>query len=295
MSSGQVTKLPAVLLLLLSAGFPSYAVSPAGPLTPSGEFPAASGDTVAGSSSSLGRTVGSDFCLALNAAGYTLGSPARWDGGDFVKAGLFGGGVVGSFPLDEDIRKWMLKNRSPFLDAVERVGFYYGSPVMMMSLTVVMYGWGAWSDNEWLMETGVMFAGALISVAAVQEPVRVSAGRARPETEEGYMSFRFLAGLSDERASFFSGHCAVAFSMSTILARRIGNPLVSVGLYALALTTSYGRIYADRHWFSDVFTGTLLGLLIGNSVVGWERRQEGAGSCLSFAPTLRGLSLVYRF
>jgi hypothetical protein len=239
--------------------------------------------------------VGSDFCLALNATGYTLSSPARWDGTDVLTAGLFGVGVVGSFYLDENLRTWMLDNRSPLLDAVERVGFYYGSPALMLSLTVVFYGGGAWSDNDWLMDTGVMFAGALISIAAIQEPVRIVSGRARPETGEGHMSFQFMTGLADERASFFSGHCAIAFSMSTILSRRIGNPFVSVGLYALASTTCFGRMYADRHWFSDVFIGTVLGVLIGNSIADWQERSRASGSGLSVTPTLNGLALEYRF
>ncbi|MGB2959282.1 MAG: phosphatase PAP2 family protein [Bacteroidota bacterium] len=285
MSPGQMTKASAALLLLLSAFHISYAGAPAEPATSSSTS----------SDSSTSRTVGSDFCLALDATGYTLSSPARWDGTDVFKAGLFGVGVVGSFYLDENARTWLLDNRSPFLDAVERVGFYYGSPALMMSLIVVMYGGGAWSDNDWLMDTGVMFAGALISIAAIQEPVRIVSGRARPETEEGHMSFQFMTGLADERASFFSGHCAIAFSMSTILSRRIGNPFVSVGLYALATTTCLGRMYADRHWFSDVFIGTVLGLLIGDSVANWQEQRQGSGLGLSVVPTLKGLAIVYRF
>jgi hypothetical protein len=104
-----------------------------------------------------------------------------------------------------------------------------------------------------------------------------------------------MTGLQDERASFFSGHCAIAFSMSTILSRRIGNPFASLGLYALATTTAFGRMYADRHWFSDVFIGTVLGVLIGNSIVGWEEERQKPQSGLSLVPTMQGLALVYRF
>jgi len=294
MSSGQVTTVSAVLLLLYAFST-SSARSPAEAARPSRESPQKSEQSDAPPDSSSSRTVGADFCLALNATGYMLSSPARWDGSDVIKAGLFGAGALGSFALDVDIRRWMKENRSPFLNGIERVGFYYGSPMMMMSLIVVMYGGGAWTDDEWLMETGVMFAGALISIAAIQEPVRISAGRARPEVEEGHRSFRFMAGLADERASFFSGHCAVAFSMSAILARRIGNPFISLGLYALATTTFFGRIYADRHWFSDVCIGTLLGVLIGNSVVGWQNQRQSPGPGLSVAPTMHGLALVFRF
>ena len=295
MSPGQMTIASPAFLLLLSAFSVSYVGAQAEVATPAGRSPTAIGTNDTASDSSTSRTVGSDFCLALNATGHTLSSPARWDGTDVLKAGLFGVGVVGSFYLDENVRTWMLDNRSPFLDAVERVGFYYGSPALMLSLTLVLYGGGAWSDNDWLMDTGVMFAGALVSIAAIQEPVRIAAGRARPESEEGHMSFQFMTGLADERASFFSGHCAIAFSMSTILSRRIGNPFISVGLYALATTTCLGRMYADRHWFSDVFIGTVLGVLIGNSIADWQDRHRGPGSGLSVVPTLNGLAIAYRF
>ncbi|MCK5571564.1 MAG: phosphatase PAP2 family protein, partial [Bacteroidetes bacterium] len=227
------------------------------------------------------RTLGSDVCLALSAVGYTLSSPVRWDGTDVAKAGLFTAGAVGSFYLDEDVREWMLKNRSPALDAVERIGFYYGSPVVMMSLMVVFYSTGAWCDNVWLLDTGTLFAAALMACAIIQEPVRISAGRARPETGEGSMSFKFMGGWPDERASFYSGHCAIAFSMSSILSRMIKNPYASVGLYTLAATTTFGRVYSDRHWLSDVFVGTVLGIAVGHSVMGWYEGSQGNGSSLS--------------
>ncbi len=241
------------------------------------------------------RTLGSDVCLALSAVGYTLSSPVRWDGTDVAKAGLFTAGAVGSFYLDEDVREWMLKNRSPALDAVERIGFYYGSPVVMMSLMVVFYSTGAWCDNVWLLDTGTLFAAALMACAIIQEPVRISAGRARPETGEGSMSFKFMGGWPDERASFYSGHCAIAFSMSSILSRMIKNPYASVGLYTLAATTTFGRVYSDRHWLSDVFVGTVLGIAVGHSVMGWYEGSQGNGSSLSVVPTYQGVTVRYRF
>jgi hypothetical protein len=54
-------------------------------------------------------------------------------------------------------------------------------------------------------------------------------------------------------------------------------------------------MYADRHWFSDVFIGTVLGVLIGNSIVGWEEERQKPQSGLSLVPTMQGLALVYRF
>jgi membrane-associated phospholipid phosphatase len=241
------------------------------------------------------RTVGSDFCLALSAVGYTLSSPTRWDGTDAAKAGLFTAGAVGSFYLDEDVREWMLQNQSPALDAVERIGFFYGSPVGMMSLMVVFYSTGAWCDNVWLRDTGMLFAAAFMTTAILQEPVRIAAGRARPETGEGSKSFKFMGGWPDERASFFSGHCAIAFSMSSILSRMIKNPYASVGLYALAATTMFGRMYADRHWLSDVFVGSVLGIAVGHSIMGWYEGSQGNGSSLSIVPMNHGVMVRYRF
>ncbi len=131
------------------------------------------------------RTVGSDVSMALRTVGHTLTSPTRWDGTDLAKVGVFGVGVVGSFLLDDEVRSWMLNNQSPFLDAVEPIGFNYGAPQIMGPVSIVVYGSGALFDNTWLRDTGLMMTETIIIIGIIQIPLRIITGRARPETGEG--------------------------------------------------------------------------------------------------------------
>jgi membrane-associated phospholipid phosphatase len=77
---------------------------------------------------------------------------------------------------------------------------------------------------------------------------------------------------ADNDLSFFSGHSSEVFAL-TAASGTIGTmrgyrwaPLVwSVG-GALAVTTGYLRIAADKHWMTDVLVGAVVGAGIGFAV-----------------------------
>ncbi|MFH0732013.1 MAG: diacylglycerol kinase [Candidatus Omnitrophota bacterium] len=59
-----------------------------------------------------------------------------------------------------------------------------------------------------------------------------------------------------------SGHAAVSFSMSTIIAFASGNALISVLALILAMLVSQSRVRKGLHSFWEVFIGALLGCII---------------------------------
>jgi len=63
--------------------------------------------------------------------------------------------------------------------------------------------------------------------------------------------------------SFPSGHASSSFAIATVLYRIYGYE-AGLPAYTLATITGLQRIYADKHWLSDVLAGALLGTLIGN-------------------------------
>lgn len=77
---------------------------------------------------------------------------------------------------------------------------------------------------------------------------------------------------SDANLSFYSGHTNLAFAMaaSTGTVAFLRNyrlaPLVLGTQLAAAFSVGYLRIAADRHYFSDVMVGVVLGSLIGTLV-----------------------------
>ena len=86
--------------------------------------------------------------------------------------------------------------------------------------------------------------------------------------------------LSSENSykSFFSGHTSTAFAIGTSTAKMLTNysdidkKLVWISALGLASSTGYFRIAADKHYFSDVFVGAIVGSLIGNTMFDKKHR-----------------------
>lgn len=77
---------------------------------------------------------------------------------------------------------------------------------------------------------------------------------------------------SDDNLSFYSGHTNLAFALATstgtvALMRnyRLAPVILGAGL-ASAFTVGYLRIAADKHYFSDVMVGAVVGSLVGTLV-----------------------------
>lgn len=85
--------------------------------------------------------------------------------------------------------------------------------------------------------------------AAVQ-PLKKSVNRIRPNG-----NFK----------SFPSAHTATGFLASEILYQELKEnyPVLKHSGYALSIVTGWLRLYHNKHWFSDVVGGALIGVLFG--------------------------------
>ena len=96
--------------------------------------------------------------------------------------------------------------------------------------------------------------------------VKYAAQRQRP------YSFYSEKNDDDSYKSFFSGHTSTAFAIGTSTAKMlakysdINKGIVWVSALGLASATGYLRIAADKHYFSDVFTGAIVGTIVGNTM-----------------------------
>jgi membrane-associated phospholipid phosphatase len=70
-------------------------------------------------------------------------------------------------------------------------------------------------------------------------------------------------GASLHHNSFPSGHAATSFAGAEILRIEMKDchPMLCYGGYAVATATGILRLYNNRHWFSDVVAGALIGIL----------------------------------
>jgi membrane-associated phospholipid phosphatase len=131
-------------------------------------------------------------------------------------------------------------------DGLERV-FSIGSPADFTNI------YGASSFN--LPMSFGLWGSALLRTLALTQlvvgPIKFAVRRERPD--------------GSNRRSFPSGHTANGFAIARLLHRSYGRP-VGIPLYLVAGFVGAGRIEHDRHFFSDVVMGAVLGTIVGNSV-----------------------------
>jgi len=223
----------------------------------------------------------------LGALLHTVSGPAHWGAADFGTFGVWVGVTLAAVPVEESVFDYFVENRSDVADAMERVGFYYGSPLITVPVSLVTYGSGLLFHSDAVKETGVMMVEALLLAGLVQQPLRIAVGRARPLAGEGNLSFDPFNPAS-EYSSFISGHTWSAVAVSTIVSRQVGKPWVSVVAYTLAGVTAWSRLYSGKHWLSDVIVGGASGYYSATTIWRRHKGRAAAGSGLSFFVTPNG-------
>lgn len=100
---------------------------------------------------------------------------------------------------------------------------------------------------ESIVETGIIVMG-----------IKYLTGRDRPSANTGSWSFKGPLFLNSD--SFPSGHTAVAWTVAEVVGDAYNCHYIT---YSLATLVALSRVYKDAHWFSDVFVGAVIGVLIG--------------------------------
>jgi membrane-associated phospholipid phosphatase len=149
---------------------------------------------------------------------------------------------------------------------------------------------------------------AVTTAGVVTQVVKLVAGRARPFVHAYPKEVR--AGLTstpsppDDNLSFFSGHTSLTFALaaSTGTLAELRNyrlaPLVWATGMPIAALTGYLRIAADKHYFSDVLVGALVGSVVGAGLpLAFHRRraedpQAAAATAGAATPASRPPGLV---
>ncbi len=192
-------------------------------------------------------------------------SPLHYGCKEWAFAALGIGAVGTAHAFDASARTFVLDKKTPGRDRMILPWEYYGSGYTAITIGGGTYLYGLGFANPWWRETGREVLTAVAISGAFGEVLKIGIGRYRPYADKGPGTFNPLS-INDESASFPSGHTLTAFTLSTVLAKRIDNPYVSCGLYMMAFLTGTERIYSDNHWFSDVVAGALLGTVIGRFV-----------------------------
>lgn len=196
---------------------------------------------------------------ALGLAAYTRLKPSktwpcRWcdsrDGRDTL------------WSVDRDVRdalRWSNRNRA------DRI-----SDALLHGSFLVPVGFLAAGGRTAALNDGALVAESALVTMALTQATKKLVHRPRPYAHRGDPPPGTHA--DDERAhvSFFSGHASTTFALAVstgtiALLRDQKNAGWALGTgLTVAATTSYLRIAAERHYFSDVVVGAVVG-----SAVGW--------------------------
>lgn len=165
--------------------------------------------------------------------------------------------------LDNRVRNMVQNNRSPFFNTLLRIDDYYGDKIYTTAGVILLYTTGFLADNKELRETGMQSVAAYFSAALTTQAIKQLFGRSRPYREEGPGRFDFWP-CDRSRRSFPSGHVASTFALSTVMAEQDENSLWKIAWFGASTLVGAARIYNDKHWFSDIIFGGVLGYAIGS-------------------------------
>lgn len=109
------------------------------------------------------------------------------------------------------------------------------------------------------------------------------------EAKDLLSQINFVDGVSvNKRNSFPSGHTAYSFLIATYFALKVKKLLPAIGFCLMATLVGVSRMYLVQHFFVDVFTGAIVGILsayLAIIIVKSSRKRTWYGMKLRFTPT----------
>ncbi|MGE0550739.1 MAG: phosphatase PAP2 family protein [Kofleriaceae bacterium] len=167
---------------------------------------------------------------------------------------------------------------------------YVSAPALSLGTVAVL---GLVEDGTWgrLLDDTVPILETVAVSQVVTQLLKFAVARQRP--------FVHYAGAAhsaetDDNMSFYSGHAALAFGVVTSAGMvlhwrgsRLEWLMWGAGM-ALSATTGYLRIAADKHYFTDVLTGSVIGVAAGLTIPRWMRDRPD----LAIMPTGNGVAVV---
>ncbi len=188
--------------------------------------------------------------------------------------------IISAFYLDDAVRCLIMGNNSNITDSIFEFGRWYGNGLPTLYLFVGLYITGlllkkyaVYTANK-LRETGLLIFESYIFSGLITLIFKSAFGRFRPYTNKGDFAFYGWNWTNNDMFSYISGHAAVSFALSTILASTTENYYLKSFYYLLAVITCLSRIYHNQHWFSDVVSGAISAYLISRVLIAIHKEPE---------------------
>ncbi len=151
--------------------------------------------------------------------------------------------------------------RRPAFESTMSAASSWARPPLVAGALVLVLGADVASGAGWsaVRLAAVSLAGTNLGVEGLKRLVH----RQRPDGEH-----------KASNASFPSSHAANAFALACVLRARWRR--AGVALFLPALLVSFSRLYLNRHFFSDVAAGALIGCLVTWLASRWLPVRVGA-------------------
>jgi membrane-associated phospholipid phosphatase len=193
--------------------------------------------------------------------------------------------------LDASVRNRLVWHDVNLADTLSTINTYYVGPIAGAVLLYLSD-----KDESWrrLIDDTLPVAESIAVTQFLTNVAKVTVARQRP--------YKHFANTptepsSEDNLSFFSGHSSFGFALTTGAAYMCHirhywtEPYVwGVGI-TLSLTTEYFRIAADKHYFTDVFLGGVVGIGAGLTIPRLMRRNL----VIVPAPATHGLAVAGMF
>jgi len=201
-----------------------------------------------------------------NESGTIATNPLNWQTCDWLTLAGVAGLTYGTMFIDKQIKLELQKNQKYQYSLPMKFGKYWGEPIITLALAGGFYGYGILSDNISSKKLGYEIGQSAFWAGVVTTFFKYGFGRERPRHSDDPFSFHPFSFRNDNFLALNSGHTAMAFSLSTVLAANTKNVYLKVAAFIPAVLTAASRVYQEQHWTSDVLLGAVVGYAVGSFV-----------------------------
>lgn len=170
---------------------------------------------------------------------------------------------------DENIQSYFQHIQSKPVDFISKYFISpWGNGLYSLPALGTLYLFGNPKDDNQYRKAAIHSFETFIFTAFTTSIFKLSFHRHRPcETNPPNSGIWDGPSFKHDYVSFPSGHTSSIFSLATILAYEYkGKPAVAAISFSLAGLVAISRIYDNKHWFTDVVAGAVLGFACGKII-----------------------------
>ncbi|MCS7053292.1 MAG: phosphatase PAP2 family protein [Ignavibacterium sp.] len=199
-------------------------------------------------------------------------APLKFSSEDFQTTGIISCFVSLSTLMDSEIKNFSQSKFDSSLTLLRKFDSYYHIEFISAS-TLSLFLYGNITNKKEVRELSVNLISSSLLTGLTTYGLKTLFGRTRPyETDDKY-EFNFFE-LEDKFQAFPSGHTSLAFSFSTIMAEQNKTFIWKTFWYSAATLVGFSRIYNNKHWFSDVLMGAIIGYYTAKFVLNRDKNYS---------------------